>query len=56
MFTEIGWLDEDMNSDDNLIEADIASLPTEIAEALNGEAYDTCVQMAEEKMANMEPK
>merc|ERR1719341_2268696 len=29
-----------MVSDDNLIEADIATLPTEIAEALNGDGYD----------------
>merc|ERR1719431_259795 len=53
VFTEMGWLDENMNSDDNLIEEDIASLPTEISEALNSEGYDTCVQMAEEKMANL---
>merc|ERR1719318_2425664 len=53
VFTELGWMDNDMVSDDDLIEADIATLPTEIAEALTGDGYDECVAKAEEKMAMM---
>ena len=56
VFTELGWMDNDMVSDDDLIEADIATLPTEIAEALNGDDYDECVVKAEEKMASMAPQ
>merc|ERR1711892_1015423 len=37
VFTELGWMDEDMNSDDELIQADIETLPNEIAEALSGD-------------------
>merc|ERR1711892_406597 len=35
VFTELGWMDEAMNSDDELIQADIETLPNEIAEALS---------------------
>ena len=56
VFTELGWMDDDMNSDEELIQADIDTLPTEIAEALNGDEYDQCVTKAEEKMASMAPE
>merc|ERR1711892_362951 len=56
VFTELGWMDNDMNSDEELIQADIDTLPTEIAEALNGDEYDQCVTKAEEKMASMAPE
>merc|ERR1712123_460490 len=56
VFTELGWMDNDMNSDEELIQADIDTLPSEIAEALNGEEYDQCVTKAEEKMASMAPE
>merc|ERR1712025_1566388 len=45
MFKEMGWLDEECNSDDALIEADIITLPTEISASLMGEEYDQCVNM-----------
>merc|ERR1711936_1557466 len=45
MFKEMGWLDEECNSDDALIEADIMTLPTEISASLMGEEYDQCVNM-----------
>ena len=56
VFTELGWMDNDMNSDEELIQADIDTLPDEIAEALNGDEYDQCVTKAEEKMASMAPE
>merc|ERR1711915_225137 len=56
MFTEVGWLDNKMNSNKELIEADIKTLPAPIAEALNGEEYETCYAMAMEKMANVAPE
>merc|ERR1712106_595238 len=56
VFTELGWMDEDMNSDDELIQADIETLPNEIAAALSGDEYDQCVAKAEEKMASMAPE
>merc|ERR1711892_701080 len=56
VFTELGWMDDDMNSDEELIKADIDTLPTEIAEALNGDEYNQCVTKAEEKMASMAPE
>merc|ERR1712123_176835 len=43
VFTELGWMDDDMNSDEELIQTDIDTLPAEIAEALNGDEYDQCV-------------
>ena len=56
VFTELGWMDEDMNSDVELIQADIETLHNEIAEALSGDEYDQCVAKAEEKMASMAPE
>merc|ERR1712123_478253 len=56
VFTELGWMDDEMNSDEELIQADIDTLPSEIAEALNGDEYDQCVTKAEEKMAAMAPE
>merc|ERR1712123_106849 len=56
VFTELGWMDDEMNSDEELIQADIVTLPSEIAEALNGDEYDQCVTKAEEKMASMAPE
>merc|ERR1712215_413036 len=50
VFTEMGWLDNDMNSDDDLIMEDIKSLPNEISEALTGDDYDKCVAKAEKKI------
>merc|ERR1712215_224857 len=50
VFTEMGWLDNDMNSDDDLIMEDIMSLPNEISEALTGDDYDKCVAKVEKKI------
>merc|ERR1712123_463034 len=36
MFTAMGWLDNDMVADDNIIEADLMTLPNEISDALTG--------------------
>merc|ERR1712106_104864 len=49
VFTELGWIDSDYVSDDALILEDINTLPTEIAEALNSDEYDQCVEEAEAK-------
>merc|ERR1712083_927904 len=56
MFTEMGWMDNDMNAYEELIQADIDTLPADIADALNGEEYETCYNKAIKKMANMAPK
>merc|ERR1719167_1917152 len=51
MFTEMGWMDNDMNANEELIQADIDTLPADIADALNGEEYETCYNKAIAKMA-----
>merc|ERR1739838_318771 len=56
VFTELGWIDSDYVSDDALILEDINTLPTEIAEALNSDEYDQCVEEAEAKMMKMMKK
>ena len=56
MFTEVGWLDNELNANEELIEADIKTLPEDIAAALNGREYETCYNMAIEKMASMAPE
>jgi len=43
MFTEMGWLDNNMVSNDDAIMADIMTLPYEISDALNSNEYDECV-------------
>merc|ERR1711915_833473 len=45
-----------MNANEELIQADIDTLPAEIADALNGEEYETCYNKAIKKMAKMAPK
>merc|ERR1712212_1125468 len=54
VFKELGWMDSDMNEMEEVIQADIDTLPTEIAEALKGEQYEACLAMAEEKMESMD--
>merc|ERR1712240_910978 len=56
VFSELGWLDNDFNTNDELIETDIDTLPSEIAESLKGEEYDECVVEAEKKMEKMAKK
>merc|ERR1711862_739512 len=56
VFQELGWMDSDMNEMEEVIQADIDTLPTEIAEALKGDQYEECLAMAEEKMKSMEKK
>merc|ERR1712168_480999 len=56
VFQELGWMDSDMNEMEEVIQADIDTLPTEIAEALKGDQYEECLAMAEEKMKRMEKK
>ena len=56
VFTEMGWIDSDYVSDDALILEDINTLPTEIAEALNSDEYDQCVEEAEAQMMKMMKK
>ena len=47
----MGWLDNDMISDDNLIMEDIMTFPNEISDALNGEGYEKCIANMEAKAA-----
>ena len=56
VFKELGWMDSDMNEMEEVIQADIDTLPTEIAEALKGDQYEECLAMAEEKMKSMDKK
>merc|ERR1719348_1298858 len=56
VFQELGWMDSDMNEMEEVILADIDTLPTEIAEALKGAPYEKCLDMAEKKMKNMSKK
>merc|ERR1712240_151504 len=56
VFSELGWMDNDFNTNDELIETDIDTLPSEIAESLKGEEYDECVVEAEKKMEKMAKK
>merc|ERR1711862_572430 len=56
VFRELGWMDSDMNEMEEVIQADIDTLPTEISEALKGDQYEECLVMAEEKMKSMEKK
>merc|ERR1739838_463959 len=56
VFTELGWIDSDYVRDDALILEDINTFPTEIAEALNSDEYDQCVEEAEAKMMKMMKK
>ena len=43
LFTEMGWIDAEFVSNDDLIVEDIMSLPTEMAGALSEDEYDQCV-------------
>merc|ERR1712121_414958 len=56
MFQELGWMDSDMNEMEEVIQADIDTLPPKIAEALKGDPYAECLAVAEEKRKNMEKK
>jgi len=56
VFQELGWMDSDMNEMEEVIQADIDTLPPKIAEALKGDPYAECLAVAEEKRKNMEKK
>merc|ERR1711954_495961 len=56
VFQELGWMDSDMNEMEEVIQADIDTLPTEIAEALKGDQYEECLVKAEKKMKSMAKK
>merc|ERR1711892_1114276 len=43
VFKELGWLGSDMTTDNELIKADIETLPPKISEALKGDKFDKCV-------------
>merc|ERR1712183_231782 len=43
ILTAMGWLDNDMVADDNMIEADLMTLPNEISDALTGDDFAQCV-------------
>ena len=49
MYSEVGWLDNDMVPQEDIISADIATLPAEMSEALIGDEFDQCVAELEEK-------
>ena len=56
VFQELGWMDSDMNEMEEVIQADIDTLPNEIAEALKGDDFEQCLEVAEEKMKSMDKK
>jgi len=43
VFTEMGWLDNDMVANEDAIMADIMTLPYEISDALNSDEYVGCI-------------
>jgi len=43
VFTEMGWLDNDMVANEDAIMADIMTLPYEISDALNSDEYVECI-------------
>merc|ERR1712123_233037 len=46
-FTAMGWLDNDMVADENMITEDIMTLPNEIVDALSGDEYEECLAKIE---------
>merc|ERR1719477_531542 len=56
VFQELGWMDSDMNEMEEVIQADIDTLPTPIADALKGDDYEDCLNMVKEKMKSMDKK
>ena len=52
----MGWLDSDMNAMEEVIQADVATLPTGIQDALNGDGYTECLQTVIEKLTDMGSK
>merc|ERR1719499_962408 len=50
MYSELGWVDSNMAPVEEVIQADIATLPTEMADALLGDGFDSCVTKTEEKI------
>merc|ERR1712168_1010738 len=56
VFQELGWMDSDMNEMEEVILADIETLPDEIEEPLKGDEYEECLLFAEEKMKSMDKK
>merc|ERR1712228_153752 len=56
VFQELGWMDSDMNEMEEVIQADIDTLPDEIAEALKGDDFEQCLEKAKEKMKSMDKK
>jgi len=56
VFKDLGWMDSDMNVMEEVIQADIDTLPTEIADALKGEQYEECLVMTEENKKTMDKK
>merc|ERR1719289_766429 len=56
VFQELGWMDSEMNEMKEVIQADIDTLPPNIAEALNGDEYEKCLEEVEEKMKSMDKK
>ena len=53
MFTEVGWINNKTSTNDDIIFADIVTLPMEISDALNGEQFDECVAEVENKIKGM---
>merc|ERR1711942_382724 len=56
VFQELGWMDSDMNEMEEVIQADIDTLPTDIADALKGDDYEDCLNIAKEKIESMDKK
>ena len=50
MFSEFGWVDSNMAPVEEVIRADIATLPSEMADALLGEGFDSCVTKMEKNI------
>merc|ERR550532_2670656 len=50
MYSELGWVDSDMAPVEEVVKEDIETLPSEMADALLGDGFDSCVTKMEEKI------
>ena len=50
MYSELGWVDSDMAPVEEVVQEDIETLPSEMADALLGDGFDSCVTKMEEKI------
>ena len=50
----MGWMDNDMVTDEEMILEDVMTLPNEISDAVTGEEYYQCVEKIEKEAMGYE--